>query len=134
MLETMKQSQRLSFEGISIRPAAALDMTKVTAAMRNGEFPNRGALVRGAEVEFIYVTQVELICLAYSVRREQVNGPDWIAGQRFDIYAKSPEGSSEKDLPQILQALLEDRFRLVLHRESRERPGLALVVAEDGPR
>jgi len=35
-----------------------------------------------------------------------------MASQRFDIFAKLPDGASKDDVPQMLQALLEDRFKL----------------------
>jgi uncharacterized protein (TIGR03435 family) len=68
------------------------------------------------------------------VKSYQVTAPDWIASQRFDIIAKLPEGASKEDVPKMLQALLEDRFKLALHRESKDHPVLALVVGPGGPR
>jgi uncharacterized protein (TIGR03435 family) len=80
------------------------------------------------------VTLRDLFCLAYNVKSYQVTAPDWIASQRFDIIAKLPEGASKEDVPKMLQALLEDRFKLALHRESKDHPVLALVVGPGGPK
>ena len=37
-------------------------------------------------------------------------------------------------LPRMLQALLEERFKLAAHRDNQEHPVLALVVGKDGPK
>ncbi|MEI9971158.1 MAG: TIGR03435 family protein [Ignavibacteriota bacterium] len=50
----------------------------------------------------------------------------------FDITAKYPEGAKNSDRPVMLRTLLEDRFRLATHSESKELPGYALVVGKGG--
>jgi len=122
-----------AFEVASIKPAA-LDMAKVKAAIQNGDVPRLGARVDDARAEFIYVTLQDLVGMSYNVKSDRIRGPDWMASQRFDIFAKLPDGSSKNDVPQMLQALLEDRFKLALHRETGERQALALVVGEGGPK
>lgn len=123
-----------AFEVASIKPAAPLDMAKLRAEVENGQTPRLGAMVDGARAEYIYLTLQDLITVAYKVKAYQITGPDWMTGQRFDIFAKMPDGASKDDAPKMLQALLEDRFKLTLHRESREHPVLALVVGKRGPR
>jgi uncharacterized protein (TIGR03435 family) len=73
-------------------------------------------------------------------------GPEWIQSNTFDIEALLPEGPSPyttftKDAYQIsprlqrmLQALLEERFKLVLRRQKKEMPGHVLSVAQGGPK
>jgi uncharacterized protein (TIGR03435 family) len=70
--------------------------------------------------------------MAYRVRPYQVEGPDWIASERFDIAAKLPSGAKREQVPEMLQSLLADRFQLTLHHGSRELPVLALTVAKGG--
>jgi len=125
---------KTTFEVASIRPAAPLDRAKLMAAIQNGETPRLGARVDGARAEYIYLTLQDLMVVAYNVKPYQVTGPDWLAGQHFDIFAKLPDGASKDDAPRMLQALLEDRFRLALHRENKEHPMLALIVGEGGPK
>ena len=62
-------------------------------------------------------------------------GPAWIESARYDITGKastafplSPDGPS-KELLQMLRSLLEERFKLRAHRETRELPVYELVVA-----
>jgi uncharacterized protein (TIGR03435 family) len=64
-----------------------------------------------------------------------VFGPQWNGGDgrlstdRFDILAKGADVRTQKDVPAALRALLAERFKLVVHHESRERPVYALVLA-----
>ena len=62
-------------------------------------------------------------------------GPAWINSASYQIEAKS-ETSAGKGMMNgpMLQALLEDRFRLRAHRETREMPVYALTVAKGGPK
>jgi uncharacterized protein (TIGR03435 family) len=76
----------------------------------------------------------DLIRTAYRMKPYQVSGPDWMASQRFDIMAKMPEGASKDKVPEMLQALLADRFKMTVHRESKEFPAYALVVGKNGPK
>jgi uncharacterized protein (TIGR03435 family) len=62
-----------------------------------------------------------------------IRGPDWINSDRFDIDGK-PEGAPTLEMMNgpMLQTLLEDRFKLKIHRETREVPVYALTVATGG--
>jgi len=62
-------------------------------------------------------------------------GPGWIDSDRYQITAKA-EGTPGQDMMRgpMLQALLEDRFKVKVHRESREVPAYALTVAKNGPK
>ena len=122
-----------SFEVASIKPAAPLDLAKLRAGVEKGEMPRLGPRVDGARAEYIYMTAGELIALAYDVKSDQIAG-GWIETQRFDIVAKLPEGASKSDAPKMLRSLLEDRFKLALHRDSKEYRALALEIGEGGPK
>jgi uncharacterized protein (TIGR03435 family) len=54
-------------------------------------------------------------------------GPPWLDTDRWDIIAKAE--SPAADMWPMLRALLADRFKLVMHHETRERPFYALVMA-----
>lgn len=58
-----------------------------------------------------------------------VGGPVWLTSDRFDVVAKVPDNTSPEQMPLMLRALLADRFKLVVHTESRELPIYALVLA-----
>jgi uncharacterized protein (TIGR03435 family) len=62
-------------------------------------------------------------------------GPAWIYSDRYTINAKAADQANEKTIEgPMLQALLEDRFKLKVHRETRQVPVYALSVAKGGPR
>jgi uncharacterized protein (TIGR03435 family) len=84
------------------------------------------------------VTLGRLIRVAYNVQDFQViGGPAWMESDRFDIEAKAADDSPGKQQTAIvqgpmLQSLLEDRFKLVVHHETRELPVYDLTVAKSG--
>jgi uncharacterized protein (TIGR03435 family) len=79
-----------------------------------------------------------LIQLAFSVEgRHQLSGaPDWLDSEFFDINAKAPDGAhlTYEQLQPLLQQLLQQRFHLAAHRETRNLPGYALLVVKGSPK
>jgi bla regulator protein BlaR1 len=65
---------------------------------------------------------------------EITGGPGWFDSDRFDIDAKAedPSKTTGAELHQMLQQLLADRFKLKLHRETKEISGSLLIVAGNG--
>ncbi len=59
---------------------------------------------------------------------DQIVGPTWINQTRYDIVAKAPDNTPKEQIPLMLQTLLIDRFKLVLHHETRDLPAYALVM------
>lgn len=123
-----------SFEVATIKPAQPMDQAKILAALQSGGKLPIGATIDSGRAEYLYLDLKTLITYAYGVRPYQITGPDWMSTTRFDIVAKIPEGATEDGVPKMLQSLLEDRFKLVMHRTSAERPVLALVVRKGGPK
>ncbi len=72
------------------------------------------------------------IAKAYGVREDQISAPDWLATERFDLVAKASGSVKSDTLMQMLQTLLAERFKLVLHRETKEERVYALIVAKGG--
>jgi uncharacterized protein (TIGR03435 family) len=71
-----------------------------------------------------------LIQNAWNVKGYQiVSGPSWAASDRYNIDAKTDPKTSREQTRLMIQALLEDRFQLVLHHESRSLPVYHLVAA-----
>lgn len=73
-----------------------------------------------------------LIERAYTVKSFQVTGPDWLESIHVDITAKYPPDTKREDMPLMLRALLEDRFKLAIHHKSQDMPGFALLLAKGG--
>jgi uncharacterized protein (TIGR03435 family) len=78
------------------------------------------------------------ITFAYKLSDQQMyvmakSLPDWVFTDRFDIEAKSENHNPTKDQMRLmLEALLEDRFKLVGRRETRQLPAFGLVLAKPG--
>src|SRR5579863_8656814 len=113
---------RPQFEVASIRPSP-------TSVEQTGGV---GLHFDGAQVRIDHLTLKDYIVIAYKTKISQISGPDWISSDRFDIAARLPAGSSQSQVLEMLQTLLEDRFQLKIHREKREFPVYALVLGK-GP-
>ena len=74
------------------------------------------------------------IAWAYHVFDYQIQGPDWMGNERYDITAKSAGEVPEDQLRLMLQGLLADRFKLSLHRLTKEQPAYVLLIAKGGPK
>ncbi len=82
------------------------------------------------------VTLKTLIAWAYQVQQFQIlGGSSWMAADRFDVEAKTDDQKADyAHLRLMLQSLLEDRFKVRLHRDTKELPIYSLVVAKGGPK
>jgi uncharacterized protein (TIGR03435 family) len=86
------------------------------------------------------VSLVRLAAVAYGIDIMRViGGPDWVRDSRFDVNAKAAADDAPNDqLRLMLQSLLADRFKLVVHTEQRETTVYSLVLARSdgrlGPR
>jgi uncharacterized protein (TIGR03435 family) len=87
--------------------------------------------VRGGRYEVKNATMVDLIRIAYSFDPDKVlGGPNWLEMDRFDVIAKVPAETTPETHKLMLQSLLEDRFKLVLHKETKPLPTHALTVGK----
>jgi uncharacterized protein (TIGR03435 family) len=87
----------------------------------------------GGRLHIENLTARQLMMSAYGLQDFQiVGGPEWIRGEGFDIEAKGPANGTREQLMRMLQPLMEDRFQLKYHRETRELPVLALTVLHGG--
>lgn len=122
-----------SFEVVSIRPGSHIATQCPGGGLRAvgvicggpgtsdpGRFTGNGAPLRS------------LIQRAVGVQPLQLFGPDWIASARYDIAAVIPAGATQEELKLMLQGMLEDRFKLKSHRETREFAAYNLVLAKGG--
>lgn len=124
----------LAFEVASIKPAPPLDVMAIASGKAH-----IGMSIDKARVDIGGLSLMQLVCVAYKVKPYQVAGnPEWMGvglnADRFDILAKMPEGADKDQVPDMLQTLLAERFKLTLHREKRDTPVYALVVGKGGPK
>ncbi len=112
------------FEAASIKPSAPMNAGVIRMGVQ---------FLPGGRVSMAGVTVRVLIQQGYGVRDFQiVGGPSWMGSDRYDITAK-PEGTADQDhVKLMIQALLKERFKLQFHRETKELPTYALVIAKGG--
>ena len=121
---------RQAFEVASIKPGDPDSQMFRIGSMPGGKFSAINASLK------------LLIQTAYDVRSHQISGgPNWIDSAKFDIDAKpdsaAPIPAGPAGGPQIrsmLQSLLEERFKLKLHRELRAESTYELVLTRGGPK
>ena len=104
-----------AFEVATIKPAE-----QITPAMVQAGKIHVGMSVDAARVDIGYMSLYDLVYTAYKVKPYQVEGPDWIRVQRFDILAKMPDRATKDDVPAMLQTLLKERFHLQIHPAPRQ--------------
>ncbi len=134
--------QAQSEPGVAQSPSAAAPKFEVASIKRNPsvwsdptQHPMGVRMEPGGRLHAQNAPLMLLIQRAYGVQAFQVlGGPSWIARDGYDIDAK-PEGNTDrKQIWLMLQTLLADRFKLALHRETRELPVYELKVARGGPK
>ena len=71
------------------------------------------------------------------IESQIAGGPDWLQAEHYDIVAKTtadvaalPPVEQFRTIPVLLRSLLEDRFKLRVHRETRTLPIYALTFAK----
>jgi uncharacterized protein (TIGR03435 family) len=123
------------FMGVFTSMAAAQQFEVASVRARTAELDDWqkiGVHIDGAMVRCTALALTDYIAMAYRVKNNQVSGPDWINGSKFDITAKIPEGAARTQVPEMMRALLEERFALKLHRETKELPVYAITLGK-GP-
>src|SRR5262249_19177953 len=89
------------------------------------------APVRGGRWELRYATMLDLIRTAYGVTVEKIlGGPSWLEMDHFEVVAKLPRDVTPETQKIMLQALLAERFHLVVKHESRPMPAYFLEAGK----
>jgi uncharacterized protein (TIGR03435 family) len=113
------QPSPLTFEVASIKPNTSADS-------RSNDVVNDSGII------LTNVALRQCIEAAYGIQDPELVAPDWLETARFDIQAKPPAIHPKEYLHPMLKTLLEDRFKLSAHRETRTIPAYALVIGKDG--
>ena len=114
-------------------PAPAFEAASVKPHQDTGR-RNRTRVIENGKIDFQEVTLRELMLVAYGVRPYQISGPDWIQDTRYDVIATAGKAVSARETRRMLGPLLAERFHLAFHRQTRELPVFALIVAKGGPK
>ena len=93
---------------------------------------SRALPVHDFRYEVVNSTIVDMVRIAYGFDADKiVGGPSWLEMNHYDVTAKLPGETSPDDQKLMLQALLEDRFKLVVHKETKPIPGLCAHRREE---
>ena len=112
------------FEVASVKP--------VSADQLNG---NSGGHTSRGRLRMTNVTLKRCIMGAYGIGPNQISGgPEWLDSDHYEIVAKAEQPVGDDILMAMLQTLLAERFKLVIHHETKAAPALALEVAKNGPK
>jgi uncharacterized protein (TIGR03435 family) len=123
-IATGQSATAVAFEVASIKPAPLQAAGRMSARMS----------VDAGRLHYTNVSLMDVIKQAYLVQGSQISGPAWLGADRFDIAAKIPDGVPKDQVPQMLQALMADRFKLALHRETKDLAMYSLTAAKGGPK
>ncbi|HVQ14619.1 MAG TPA: TIGR03435 family protein [Vicinamibacterales bacterium] len=116
------------FEAASIKPTATSDGNSFVRRQPGGRFDAHNVAARF------------LLTFSYQLQPFQVIGdPDWVGKDRFDINAKMEgdpppmaPGAGIDPMMLAVRTLLADRFKLVMHKETRQLDIYALIMARPG--
>jgi uncharacterized protein (TIGR03435 family) len=112
-------AQRLEFEVASLKP-------NQSGSSGYAIIPRPGGKLQATNINL-----KRLVAVAYSMTDFTVFGNiSWFETQRYNLDAKAPGPASVPELRLMLRSLLEDRFNLKFHMETRELPRYALVPAK----
>jgi uncharacterized protein (TIGR03435 family) len=123
-------SQQLSFEVASIKPTTHKRDANGFSQNDDPQIPSPGRL------SVINNSLAELIRWAYRLRDDQLEGPNWLDDDSvsFDIQAKAAPETTKAQMRVLLQSLLQTRFRLAFHWETKILPIYELRAAGGGPK
>jgi uncharacterized protein (TIGR03435 family) len=110
------------FEAVSIKPSkpgAVIQDMRITLP------PGR--------IEAVNITLNELLSSLTGFSGRVEGGPKWAESERYDIVAKANGEIAPSERNSMVIAMLEDRFKLVVHHEAREVPGFALMAGKQPP-
>jgi len=121
----------LAFEAASVKPSPPPDPS--TQYVVSGVYGGPGT-GDPARVEYRHLDLLNLLGRAYNLPPQQLAAPDWMSRETFEIAAKVPPGSTVEQVRLMLQNLLVERFKLQVHRETKEMTSYSLTVAKGGPK
>jgi uncharacterized protein (TIGR03435 family) len=122
-------AQRPAFDVASLKPSVVVPFGQNINI-------NLGATHHN-ELVLTNTTLCEMLRFAYQlISDDQVAGPDWIKDRevRFDVVAKGPAGATREQLLEMLQTLLDERFKITKHNEPRVVAHYELAIAKNGPK
>jgi uncharacterized protein (TIGR03435 family) len=119
---------------VALAPGTVTGQSFEVASVKTTPGPWRESKTFDDRVDFPYTTLRSCVAFAYRLKEYQVSGPAWIGELHYEILAKGPAGTTRDQLPEMMQKLLADRFKLEVRREKKDFNVYALVVGKNGPK
>jgi uncharacterized protein (TIGR03435 family) len=130
------ETQTVILKRVAERPKAGPRSFEVASVKRAppqlGRSFNSGMKLDPGRLTCTNISLHKLIYESYGVKDYQVSGPDWLSTEIYDIAATLPLGATGDDVLLMIRSLLAERFKLTLHRDTKEMPVYALVVGKSG--
>jgi uncharacterized protein (TIGR03435 family) len=121
--------ERLEFEVVAVKPSAPPGPNGMRVGCHGGPGTDDPALLVCQNLDLF-----NLVCMAHGINYFQLSAPDWMRDVRYDVRAKVPEGTTKEQVKAMWQNLMADRFKLVVHSETREIQSYELALAKGGPK
>jgi len=121
IIPALAQQPKFDIADVHVSKTARGFAQNFGGVLREGKYVNRDA------------TMLELIEAAYGVSEDTIaGGPGWLSSDVFDVIAKIPNGTTLANANLMLQALLADRFKLVIKNDTHPAPRYVLSVGKGG--
>ena len=117
----------LAFEVASVKPSV-----KPQPGSRGLRMAGGPGTPDPTRIDYQNVTMSSLITKAYDLNFWELSAPDWIVVEYYDVTAKVPAGATKEQFRTMLQNLLTERFKLQVHRETREVDVYSLTAGKNG--
>jgi uncharacterized protein (TIGR03435 family) len=124
--------------------APAFEIADVHASTRGGNPRMTGGGLRADRYQIRNASMLDLIRIAYGIddrtmigaddNSRIVGGPNWLDLDRFDVLAKAPPSTPRDTVKLMLRSLLTDRFKLVVHADSKPLPAFVLSMGKGKPK
>lgn len=106
------------------------------ASLKPSRSSQPGMMLRvlpGGRLQGVHLTLQQMITVAWSLEKHQVTSRvDWLSTEYFDLEAAAGRPAGEPELRLMMQTLIEERFHLKFHRESRQMTIYSLVQSRKG--
>ncbi len=120
MAVAWSQQAKPSFEVTTVKP-------------NNNNDPGQLIRLAGDTPSMRHYTLRNMILFAYTIHDFQLtDGPNWIDSDYYDVQGKTTPDATIEQKRLMFQRLLADRFKLAIHRETKELPVFNLTVAKGG--
>jgi uncharacterized protein (TIGR03435 family) len=117
------------------QPAFDVGSVKASQSGTGGDRRGRDNIqVSPGSVTMRNVSLKSCIAWAWHVFSYQVNGPDWVDSERYEIAGKANGPATEDQLRLMMQGLLQERFKLAVHHQTKELSAYVLVPGKNGPK